>query len=150
MYRTVAQLDSVMQILALFFPQMCTRVQLQNNSVEGRPIFALKIHAGSATNRRAVLLIGGMHARELMNPDALVELQLDLVQAYLNETGLTYGGRSFSELDIKSMLESLDVWMLPCANPDGREYVMNVNNMWRPNRRDNPGTPCDGVDVNRN
>lgn len=150
MYRTVAQLDSVMQILALFFPQMCTRIELPNRSVQGRPIFALKIHAGSATNRRGVLLIGGMHARELMNPDALAELQLDLVQAYLNETGLTYGGKVFSTLDIKSMLESLDVWMLPCANPDGREYVMNVNNMWRPNRRHNPGTTCDGVDVNRN
>jgi hypothetical protein len=150
MYRTVAQLDSVMNILSLFFPQVCTRVELPNRSIEGRPIFALKIHAGTATNRRGVLLIGGMHARELMNPDAIAELQLDLVQAYLNETGLTYGGKVFSALDIKSMLESLDVWTLPCANPDGREFVMNVNNMWRPNRRDNPGTTCDGVDVNRN
>lgn len=150
MYRTVAQLDSVMRILSLFFPQVCTRVELPHRSLEGRPIFALKIHAGTATNRRGVLLIGGMHARELMNPDALAELQLDLVTAYLNETGLTYGGKSFSALDIKSMLESLDVWTLPCANPDGREYAMTVNNMWRPNRRDNPGTDCFGVDPNRN
>ena len=59
-----------------------------------------------------------------MNPDALAELQLDLVTAYFNETGLTYGGKIFSKLDIKSMLESLDVWMLPCANPDGREYAI--------------------------
>jgi hypothetical protein len=35
-------------------------------------------------------------------------------------------------------------------NPDGREYVMNVDNLWRKNRRDNPGTECDGVDLNRN
>jgi hypothetical protein len=149
MYRTVAQLDSVMNILSLFFPQVCTRVELPNRSVEGRPIFALKIHAGTATNRRAVLLLGGMHARELMNPDAIADLQLDLVTAYLNETGLTYGGKVFSALDIKVMLESLDVWTLPCANPDGREFVMNVDDLWRPNRR--PNTPdCVGVDVNRN
>ena len=48
------------------------------------------------------------------------------------------------------MMETLDIWMLPCANPDGREYVMNHDELWRKNRRDNPDTPCDGVDVNRN
>jgi len=36
MYRTVAQLDSVMNILSLFFPQVCTRVELPNRSIEGR------------------------------------------------------------------------------------------------------------------
>ncbi len=150
MYRTVAQLDSVMNILSSFFPDLCTRVELPNRSREGRRIFALRIHAGSATGRRGVLIIGGMHARELMNPDAIVELQLDLVTAYLNETGITIGGRRWSETDIKVMLEALDIWLLPCANPDGREFVLNVDDLWRQNRRDNPGTPCDGVDLNRN
>jgi murein tripeptide amidase MpaA len=150
MYRTVAQLDSVMKFLADFFPQLCTRVELPNRSIEGRPIFALQMHAGSNSNRRSVLIVGGMHARELMNPDAIVDLQLDLVLAYLNETGLTIGGRRWEALDIKVMLEALEIWMLPCANPDGREYVMNVDTLWRKNRRDNPGTPCDGVDDNRN
>ena len=27
---------------------------------------------------------------------------------------------------------------------------MTVDDLWRKNRRDNPGTPCDGVDLNRN
>jgi murein tripeptide amidase MpaA len=150
MYRTVAQLDSVMEILSLFFPQLCTRVQLPNASVEGRPIYALRMRGGSGSFRRGVLIIGGMHARELMNPDAIADLQLDLVRCYLNETGLVLGGKSFSAPDIKVMVETLDIWMLPCANPDGREYVMNVDDLWRKNRRDNPGTPCDGVDLNRN
>jgi murein tripeptide amidase MpaA len=150
MYRTVAQLDSAMNILAMFFPDVCTRVELPNRSNEGRPIFALRIRAGTSTGRRGVLIVGGMHARELMNPDAIADLQLDLVLAYLNETGITLGGRSWSALDIKIMLEALDIWLLPCANPDGREHVMTVDDLWRPNRRDNPGTTCDGVDVNRN
>ena len=151
MYRTVAQLDSVMGTLAAFFPQLCTRVELPNRSVEGRPIYASRIRAGGGTNRRGVLIVGGMHARELMNPDAIVELQLDLVLSYLNETGRAYGDAKWSALDIKVMMETLDIWILPCANPDGREFVMfGDDKMWRQNRRDNPGTPCDGVDVNRN
>ena len=49
-------------------------------------------------------------------------------------------------------METLDIWMLPCANPDGRHHVMKTGGdwIWRMNRRDNPGTPCDGVDPNRN
>ena len=150
MYRTVAQLDSVMNILSSFFPALCTRVELPNRSIQGRPIYALRMHAGSATNRRGVLIAGGLHARELMNPDAIADLQLDLALAYLNETGITLGGRSWSATDIKIMMESLFIWTLPCANPDGREYVMTVDDLWRQNRRDNPGTTCEGVDINRN
>jgi hypothetical protein len=35
------------------------------------------MRAGRPGNRRGVLLVGGTHARELMNPDALVELAVD-------------------------------------------------------------------------
>jgi murein tripeptide amidase MpaA len=150
MYRRVAQLDSVMGLLAAWFPQLCTRIELPNRSIEGRVIYAFRMRAGGGTNRRGVLLVGGMHARELMNPDAIVDLQLDLVTSYLNETNLVLGGRTWTAQDIKVMLETLDIWMLPCANPDGRERVIDGDDLWRKNERDNIGTTCDGVDLNRN
>lgn len=149
MYRRVELLDLLMNTLASLFPQVCTAVLMPHRSVQGRPIFALRIRAGSGTRLRSILIIGGMHAREMMNPDAILELQADLVFAYVNNTGITYGGRSWSNTDIKLMLETQDVWLLPCANPDGREYCFDVDDMWRQNRRDNPG-PFEGVDVNRN
>jgi len=77
MYRTVAQLDSVMNILATFFPDLCTRVEMPNRSIEGRPIYACAYAPAAAKNRRGILILGGMHARELMNPDAIADLQLD-------------------------------------------------------------------------
>jgi murein tripeptide amidase MpaA len=150
LYRTVSQLDSVSSILSAWFPGLCSRIQLPNLSVLGHPVYALRIASGGGTGRRGFLAIGGMHARELMNPDAIVELALDLVLAYLNGTGIVYGGRSWSALDIKIMVETLDIWLIPTANPDGRQYAMDLDDMWRMNRRDNRGTPCDGVDVNRN
>lgn len=149
MYRTITQLDEAIESLVNTRPDLGTRVTL-NNSVEGRPIHALRLRAGGGTNRRGILIVGGMHARELMNPDAIIELAFDLVQAYTNETGLSYGGAQWSALDVRVMMETLDIWMLPCANPDGRNYVMTTDWNWRMNRRDNPGTPCDGVDPNRN
>ena len=151
MYRTIAQLDDAAKALASTRPDLCSRIRL-NDSVEGRPIFALRLRAGVGSNRRGILIVGGMHARELMNPDAIIELAFDLTRAYACQTGLEYGGAVWSALHVRVMMETLDIWMLPCANPDGRNQVMKAGGdwWWRMNRRDNPGTTCDGVDPNRN
>ena len=150
MYRTVAQLDSLTQLLATWFPDYFTRIQLPEASVQGRPVFALRLRAGTGPERRGVLLVGGTHARELMNPDAIVELAVDLFTSYVNERDLVYGGRRWPAADVKLILEALDIWMVPCVNPDGRVHVMTVDGMWRKNRRSNAGTSCIGVDLNRN
>ncbi len=150
MYRTVAQLDSLTSLLAAWFPQYFTRIQLPEASVEGRPIYALRMRAGEGEARRGVLLVGGAHARELMNPDAIVELAVDLLVSHANGTDIVYGGRTWPANDVRIIIETLDLWLLPCLNPDGREYVMTVDDLWRKNRRDNPNTACDGVDLNRN
>jgi len=151
MYRTVAQIDSAQAILAAFFPQLLTRVTLPEPSVQNRSIFALRMRAGGGTaQRRGVLIVGGTHARELMNPDAIIELVIDLILSYLNGTDIRYGGRTWPANDVKLILEAMDLWFVPCINPDGRHHVLNVDDMWRKNRRDNPGSPCDGVDLNRN
>lgn len=151
MYRTVAQLDAVTSLLAAWFPQVFTRVQLPEASVQGAPVYALRMRAGGGTaDRRAVLIIGGTHARELMNPDAIVELAIDLLTSYLDETDVRYGGRIWPAADVKLIVEAMDIWLVPCINPDGRSYVIATDNMWRKNRRDNAETSCDGVDLNRN
>jgi hypothetical protein len=150
MYRTVAQLDSLTSLLAGWFPGYFQRYRLPEDSVEGRPVHALRLRAGTATNRRGVLLIGGTHSRELMNPDALAELAVDMLVSHINGTDISYGGFTMPAATVKAIMESMDVWFVPCINPDGRHYVMTVDDLWRKNRRDNPSTACDGVDLNRN
>jgi hypothetical protein len=85
-----------------------------------------------------------------MNPDAIIELAADLLVSYALNRDIVYGGRTWSANEIRIILETLDLWILPCSNPDGRNYVMTVDDMWRKNLRDNPNTTCDGVDLNRN
>ncbi len=150
MYRTFAQIDQLGGQLAELFPQHCQRFQLPELSVQGRPVFALRVRAGTGDNRRGVLLVGGVHARELMNPDALVELAVQLVVSYRNGTDIVLDRRVWPAADIRLMMEALDIYLVPCANPDGRHHVMTVDDLWRKNRRDNPNTTCDGVDLNRN
>jgi murein tripeptide amidase MpaA len=150
MYRTASQIESAISILASWFPDFFTRIQLPETSLEGRTVSALRLRAGGGPSRRGVLVVGGTHARELMNPDAIVDLAIDLFLSYANGTGRSYGNRSWTADDIKIVLESLDIWLLPCCNPDGRDYVITVDGLWRKNRRQNANTPCMGVDLNRN
>jgi len=150
MYNTVAQIDSAINLLSGWFPQYFTKIPLPNASVQRRPISALRMRFGAGPERRGVLLVGGTHARELMNPDAIIDLAVDLLRSHANGTDIVYGGFRFTHAQVDLVLRALDLWLLPCLNPDGRIYVMTADDMWRKNRRDNPGTSCDGVDLNRN
>ena len=150
MYRSVAQLDSLSNLLATWFPGYFTRFALPEPSVQGRTVYALRLRAGGGKERRGVMIVGGTHSRELMNPDAIIELAVDLFVSHVTGSGITYGNRTWSAAEIKLILDTLDLWLVPCMNPDGREYVLNVDDLRRKNRRDNPGTACDGVDLNRN
>ena len=150
MYFTIDQIDSAITSLGEMSPQLCTVFELPEPSVEGRTIQAWRIAAGTAENRSSVLIVGGTHARELLNPDAIIEFGYDLVASYSSGTDLSYGGRTWPAASIKIALEALNVLLVPCLNPDGRNYVMTQDAMWRKNRGPTSDPNCTGTDLNRN
>jgi Zinc carboxypeptidase len=125
-----------------------------------RIIWLIKLSDGSRT--RGVLFLGGLHARELINPDALVSLAFDLCYAYTERKGISYGGKSYSFDIIKRIFDTFEIFIMPLVNPDGREHVFNFYDLWRMNRNPNGGRTCPtpptpdcpvdgkGVDINRN
>jgi Zinc carboxypeptidase len=161
-YRTFAQLSQFLEGLAFVAHARCETFTLPEPSVEGTAVTGLHIHVGEAGGSRpGVLLLGGVHARELMNPEAIAELAADLLTSYANDTDITYAvpgsgapGATWTAGAIALMLESLDIWMVPCSNPDGHDYVLSTDNLWRKNRRPEKGScgdgPPVGVDLNRN
>lgn len=153
MYRTVSQIDGMIDLLSATRPDFFTKLTLNEPSVEGRAVHGIRLHAGPSGSRSAVLVLGGTHARELMNPDAIIDLAIDLFLSYDNGTDLTYGNRTWPANEVRIFLEALDIWLVPCTNPDGRQHVLTVDNLWRKNRRINPNATqpiCHGVDLNRN
>jgi murein tripeptide amidase MpaA len=151
-YLDVTGINACISYLGSAYPSMVQVITVPEPSREGTTIRAFRLGANSAGDRRAVLLIGGVHARELVNPDMLLSLSVKLCQSYSAGTGLTFGGKTFSASDVKLVLDTLDVFVLPLVNPDGRAYVQSPAGyaMWRKNRAVLPGTSCRGVDLNRN
>jgi len=107
-------------------------------------------------SRPGVYFLGGIHSREWGSCDILINFIEQLEQAFLNNTGLTFGTQTFRAEDIQTIVNTLDIIVFPQANPDGRNYSMNTDAMWRKNRRtappnsSAPGSSCTGVDLNRN
>jgi carboxypeptidase T len=152
-YLSVSAINRALSTMPVTFPDLCTKIILPEKSIELRSVLAVKLAKGTGPKRRGVLFLGGVHARELINPDLLVALALKLCQAYTDGTGLTFGGKVFEADTIKLLIENLDIFIMPLVNPDGRAFVQQTTGgdaMWRKNRNPNPGMPCKGVDINRN
>lgn len=153
------------------YPTLCQRVQLpfSTNSV-GMParqysgLLITKVAPNS--ERPGLLATAGMHAREWAQPDACLSFAGKLLNAYkhnaafvipafIDATGATFGPITVAADRVKAIIENVSFFLLPLANPDGREFSMSAqaNNMWRKTR--SPSATPDipetiGVDPNRN
>ena len=153
MYLTVPQIDWMIDLLSATRPDFFTKVTLNEPSIEGRSVNGIRLHAGPSTSRSAVLILGGTHARELMNPDSILDLAVELFLSYENGTDLKYGNRTWPADEVRIFMEDLDTGLRRATNPDGRQFVLTTDHLWRKNRWVNPNAArpiCHGVDLNRN
>jgi murein tripeptide amidase MpaA len=153
-YLNVDEIRSALVNLADAYPQTCALITAPFRTHEGRDVHVLRIGTTTAAQADAAFFVGGLHAREWVPPDALVSLAADLLEAHDLGTGLRYGGMSFTADQIRSLVSRMNLFILACANPDGRSHSQQVSGLWRKNRRPAPGgqssPSCIGVDLNRN
>ncbi len=164
-YLNEAELLSAMQNLAAAYPSDCEMVSLPHVTYENRTVQALRVGRKDGTpttvfdERIGVLFTGSMHAREWGGADILIYLASDLLKAYTANQGLNYSvagkgpGVTFSSAQLQLLRKRVDLFLVPCVNPDGRAYSMSSVPLWRKNR--NPASSGGaayrvGVDVNRN
>lgn len=152
-YMNVDEIEAALDALATSHPGVSELILLPNRTSEGRQSHALRIGPADAQGADGILFTGGLHAREWVPPDALVNLAADVLEAHARGTGLRYGNLRFSADDIRGVVEKLQLVVFPCVNPDGRHHSQTAEPMWRKNRRQvvpGHGPECVGVDINRN
>jgi carboxypeptidase T len=110
------------------------RVALQaiGGSVEGRPLWALRIGRG-APDATPMLINGTQHAREWIAAMVTTCVADRLVRGYDQDPA------------IRAFVDRTELWVVPVVNPDGYQYSWSTDRYWRKNRRDRRG-----VDLNRN
>jgi murein tripeptide amidase MpaA len=146
-YLNIDEVESALSALASTYPAVTELITLPNTTYEGRTSHALRIGVDSLHD--GVLFTACAHAREWGGAEICVYFAADLLEAYTNGTGLTYGGTVFSAYTIKAIVERLSVFVFPCVNPDGRKYDQDNDALWRKNRNATESGGV-GVDLNRN
>jgi hypothetical protein len=145
-YATVSQSDTKVDELAALFPSLCQSLTLPRQTAGlGGPLSIkyLRINTTPTIPKRGVLFVGGVHAREWINPNVCLELAEQLLRNYDPLS------TDPDVVAVTSYVNNLDIIIIPVANPEGVNYSFSADALWRKNRRDNP-TNSEGVDNNRN
>lgn len=137
-YQSFATISAWMDCMAAKFSHKMSLMHIGKSS-EGRDLKVVKIGNGDS-NKPAVFIDGGIHAREWVSPASVTYLIHRMVE---------------TEGEYDSLLDKFNVYILPVVNPDGYEYSRNHDRMWRKTRsrtgkKNLFGHECHGVDPNRN
>jgi hypothetical protein len=112
------------------------------NSLQQRPILAMRLTNEQGGGKPQVLFLATHHAREWVATEMAMRLIKYLTANYGSDGRMT------------NLLDTVEVWVVPVANPDGYQFTFTTERLWRKNLRDNDGdgqiTIADGVDLNRN
>lgn len=133
-YRDFAAISSHLQLLAALDPERVS-VEAIGGSVEGRPIWALRIagRPDAAADATPMLINGTQHAREWIAAMVTTCVADRLVRGYASDPA------------IRAFVDRTELWVVPVVNPDGYQYSWAGRRLWRKNRRGDHG-----VDLNRN
>jgi hypothetical protein len=162
LYKDSSAIDTALQGLATQYGNTCGKFYLNQSTYGNLQVPAVRIQAGDDVNQVPVLFTGGVHARELAPPDALLSFCDKLLDAdftgmdiiyppFTDASGTSYDQYIVSASTARNILKNFVLFVVPCVNPDGRDFVVSATtpaqSQWRKNRRPDP---CIGVDINRN
>ncbi|XP_058580250.1 carboxypeptidase A4 isoform X2 [Neofelis nebulosa] len=136
-YHSLEAIYHEMDSIAGDFPDLASRVKI-GHSFENRSMYVLKFGTAEGGRRPAVWLNAGIHSREWISVATAIWTARKIASDYGQDPTIT------------SILEKMDIFLLPVANPDGYVYTQSQNRLWRKTRSINPGSRCVGTDPNRN
>jgi len=137
---TIAMIDE----MTTLYPNLITSKESIGQTLEGRDMWMVKISDNPTQNEGEpeVLYTAIHHAREPAGLMTLMYYMWYLLENYDTDPM------------IQTLVDNTEMYFIPFVNPDGYVYNQTTNpnggGMWRKNRRDNSGSSCDGVDINRN
>lgn len=140
---TFQEMQNELDDMKALYPNLITIKSSIGTTDEGRQIFMVKIsdNADVDENEPEVFLNAVHHAREPIGMTQLLFFMWHVLENYS------------SDKEIKTLINSSEIYIIPCVNPDGYVYNAATNStgggMWRKNRHVN-GDGTLGVDNNRN
>ena len=138
LYHTYAEVETELRQLADDYPAISNMTTI-GKSLEQRELWAIKISDNVSQDEEepVVVFLGAHHAREWISVDVPFLIAKHLTENYS------------SDPSIARLVNNSEIWIVPMVNPDGHQYSVMTDRLWRKNRRNN-GDGSFGVDLNRN
>ena len=143
-YHNYTFMKGVMYDIEAQFPEITKMYDIgdaweKTQGIADRDILAMKISDNVLVDEDEpeVLILALHHAREWVNHEIAIEFIKNITSAYGNDTRLSW------------LVDNREIWIVPMVNPDGLDFSLEFDSMWRKNRRDNNDGTF-GVDLNRN
>ncbi|XP_053492665.1 carboxypeptidase B [Ictalurus furcatus] len=136
-YNSWADIEAWVSSMTSGNPALISKSTL-GKSYEGRSMHLLKIGKSNGSTKPAIFMDCGIHAREWISPA--------FCQWFVQEAVTSYG----NDPQMTSLLNTMDIFVLPVFNVDGYEHTWKSDRMWRKTRSRKTGSSCIGADPNRN
>ncbi|HOQ81411.1 MAG TPA: M14 family zinc carboxypeptidase, partial [Candidatus Cloacimonadota bacterium] len=150
-YHRYDQMKAVIDSLVAIAPNYIRVDSIGHTQVLQQPIWAVKVSQNVNVEKDVprLLFVGDIHSEEIMGQEIVMSNIKEFVQKR-------------NQQPYRDWLEMLEIWFVPCMNPDGLTIVMSGQDLtYRKNLRDNnlngifdfvpgQGNDIDGVDLNRN
>ncbi|MFH1144987.1 MAG: M14 family zinc carboxypeptidase [Candidatus Eisenbacteria bacterium] len=149
-YRNFGELYTYSEAVAFLdqfhalYPEITTEKFSIGTTYLGNTIWALKVSDNPEVDEDEpeVLFDAMHHAREPITANVLIETIRHLCENYGTDAEATF------------LVDNRETFFVPVLNVDGYLYNESTypegGGLWRKNRRDNAGSSCKGVDLNRN
>ncbi|XP_036745594.1 carboxypeptidase B2 [Manis pentadactyla] len=136
-YHSLNEIYSWMEVITERYPDRVEKIHI-GSSYEKRPLYVLKVSRKEKTDKNAMWIDCGVHAREWISPAFCLWFVSYVTQIH-EEENLYY-----------NLLRHMDFYVMPVVNVDGYDYTWKKDRMWRKNRSFHENNRCIGTDLNRN
>ncbi|KAJ8728819.1 hypothetical protein PYW07_006515 [Mythimna separata] len=131
-YPSLHEINEYLIKMAATYPTHC-KISTIGKTAHFKPIHMLKITNG-ASNNKAILVDSGTHGREWTSVISTLYFIDSIVPKFYQQP---------------AYVTTKDWYIIPVLNPDGYDYSLTTDRLWRKNRRRLSGM-CYGIDLNRN
>ena len=115
-YHTYIELTKVLKSLQTQYPNLARLYKLSEESVQNRSLWVLQISSNVTLERKelkpVVKYVGNMHGNEVIGRELLIQLAKYLLESYSSDN------------EIKQLVDTTDIHIMPSMNPDGFEEAI--------------------------
>ncbi len=143
-YRNYSEIRDILLQTVAEYPEIAALHDIGDSwektaGLADRDILAIKIsdNVDTEEDEPEFLLLALHHAREWPTSETALNVIKNITEGYGTDPRISW------------LVDNREIWVVPVVNPDGLDFALTADDMWRKNRRDNMDGTF-GVDLNRN